>query len=114
RRVSAGQPPPSPANLQSLLYQELQELDRALRDTDRVTGRQHGGQAEEFLAEVAAIVAAVGSVDTNDVRSTDRFRGIYHNEVQPLAARIERWMEEIDGEEPGVIRLRPRGGSEWP
>ncbi|MBC9727906.1 Hsp70 family protein [Streptomyces sp. TRM68367] len=110
RRLSAGQPPPSPANLQALLYQELQELDRTLRDTDQVTGGKYRGRAEEFLAEVAAIVAAVGSVDTNDVRSTDRFAGIYRNEVQPLAARIERWMEEIKGDDPGVVLPRlPKG-----
>lgn len=114
RRVSAGQPPPSPANLRFLLHQELQELDRALRDTDRVTGGKYAGRVEEFLAEVAAIVAAVGSVDTNDVRSPDRFAGIHRNEVQPLAARIEHWMEEITGDDPGVIPLRRRGGGEWP
>lgn len=110
RKLMPSQPPPSPANLQFLLYQELQELDRALRDTDQVTGGKYRGRAEEFLAEVAALVAAVGSVDTNDVRSTDRFAGIYRNEVQPLAARIERWMEEIKGGDPEVILPRlPKG-----
>jgi actin-like ATPase involved in cell morphogenesis len=110
RRVSAGQPPPSPANLQLLLYQELQELDRTLRDTDQVTGGRYRDRSEGFLTEVAAIVAAVGSVDTSDVRSAERFAGIYRNQVQPLAARIERWMEEIKDGEPGVILPRlPKG-----
>ncbi|MFE7270059.1 Hsp70 family protein [Streptomyces sp. NPDC057623] len=111
RRVGAGQPPPSPANLQSLLYQELAELDRALRHTDQVTGGKYQEQAEEFLTSVAAIVTAVGGVATNDARATERFAAIYRNDVQPLAARIERWMEEIKGDDPGVVLPRlPQGG----
>ena len=115
QRVSADQPPPSPANLQLLLNQELRQLDRALRDTDQATDGKYRDQADEFLAEVAAIVAATGSVDVTDVRSADRFTVIYRNEVQPLAARIERWMEEIRSGDPGaeVIPLRPHGGVQW-
>ncbi|KOG17090.1 Hsp70 family protein [Streptomyces viridochromogenes] len=111
RRVGADQPPPSPANLQSLLYQELAELDRALRRTDQLTGGKYQGQAEAFLTEVAAIVTAVGGVATNDARATERFVGIYRNEVQPLAARIERWTEETEGDDPEMVGLRlPQGG----
>ncbi|NUR00946.1 MAG: Hsp70 family protein [Streptomyces sp.] len=112
RKLMPGQPPPSPANLQLELYRELQTLDGALRDIDRSTQGKHRGRAEEFLAEVAALVSAVGGVDANDVRSTERFAAIHRNEVQPLAARIERWMEEVHGGSPGEIPIRRRRGGE--
>lgn len=115
RLVSADQPPPSPANLQFLLHGELEELARVLRDTDQVTGGQHRVQTEEFLAEVDAVVAAVNSVDPGVPQAAERFAGIHRNQLQPLAARIERWTEElraegIRAEEPGVVRVRlPKG-----
>ena len=111
RALNADQPPPSPVNLQLMLYQELEKLSRTVRDTDRATGGRYRDRADAFLAEVDAAVAAVGSVDTGDPAATDRFAGLYRNQVQPLAARIERWLEGLRGAEPGVVLPRlPQAG----
>ncbi|WP_326799486.1 Hsp70 family protein [Streptomyces sp. NBC_01808] len=111
-RFQADQPPPSPANIQLMLYRELEELDRALQDIDQLTEGRYRGRTEEFRAEVAGVVEAVGSVGTEDPQAVGRFAGIYRSQLQPLAARIERWMEEIKVGEPGVIwpRLPQAGG----
>jgi len=90
-----GPPPPPPVPLLKLMVaDELTSIVRAVQEMDRITGEKFHPEAQAFQDEAQTIKASVLSIDVADQAGANRLIGIYNAQIQPLRARVERWMEK--------------------